>query len=327
MSTESLKQVLEGIEEIAKHVGRYDPPTLLNYLVVSLNAQADTLRQAIADLEKQEPVGQVIERNGELSVDLFPLAELRHMDRLYTHSLSKQCTRSHPHENMDELCELRTEIARLTNQLTEQKREQEPVAWKETHGKVIKALAGIVTVHTPDNLFDLDAIPRDPVMSLVQDIYAALDKYKPPQPNQQPAAMTQVYRCKIKSRKQIDREIPRDKQGWWADISAGQLIRLRQATKADLDRCTLNGAHSKDPEDYMCETHTNGSLVSKVALEYMNAEQNVFAAIGGTRPQPNQPLTDEQIDNIEFAGLATPKEKREFARAIEAAHGIKEKNT
>jgi hypothetical protein len=63
---------------------------------------------------------------------------------------------------------------------------REPVAWKETHGKVIKALAGIVTVHTPDNLFDLDAIPREPVMSFVQDIKAALDKYKPPQPKREP---------------------------------------------------------------------------------------------------------------------------------------------
>ncbi len=118
---------------------------------------------------------------------------------------------------------------------------------------------------------------------------------------QKPVAMTQVYRCKIKSRKQIDREISRDKQGWWADISAGQLICLRQATKADLDRCTLNEAHSKDPEDYMCETHTNGSLVSKVALEYMNAEQNVFAAIGDKHPQPKrETLTDEQKDIINF---------------------------
>lgn len=33
----------------------------------------------------------------------------------------KQCTRSHPHENMDEICELRTEIARLTNQLAQPK--------------------------------------------------------------------------------------------------------------------------------------------------------------------------------------------------------------
>jgi hypothetical protein len=161
-----------------------------------------------------------------------------------------------------------------------------------------------------------------------------------PQPNQQPVAMTQVYRCKIKSRKQIDREIPRDKQGWWADISAGQLIRLRQATKADLDRCTLNGAHSKDPEDYMCETHTNGSLVSKVALEYMNAEQNVFAAIGDTHPQPKQPLTDESKDAQRYRllrrgqqwsvinGIGDVLRADALDAAIDAAaNGIGEKNT
>jgi len=36
-------------------------------------------------------------------------------------------------------------------------------------------------------------------------------------------------------------------------------------------------------------------------------------------------LTDEEIDNIEFAGLATPKEKRELVGAIEVK--LKEKNT
>ena len=125
-------------------------------------------------------------------------------------------------------------------------------------------------------------------------VYAAMQRAmrfeKSPQPKQEqgePVAMAQVYHCKIKSRKKIDREIPREKQGWWADISAGQLIRLRQATQADVDRCTLNGAHSKDPADYMCETHTNGSLVSKVALEYMNPEQNVFAS---TTPQQRKPM-------------------------------------
>lgn len=38
----------------------------------------------------------------------------------------KQCTRSHPHENMDEICELRTEIARLTNQLAQPKQSEPP---------------------------------------------------------------------------------------------------------------------------------------------------------------------------------------------------------
>ncbi len=35
--------------------------------------------------------------------------------------MTHQCTRSHPHENMDEMCELRTEIARLTNELAQVK--------------------------------------------------------------------------------------------------------------------------------------------------------------------------------------------------------------
>ena len=68
------------------------------------------------------------------------------------------------------------------------------MAWRETHGKVIKALASIVNVHTPDELFDLDAIPRDPVMALVQDIKAALDKYKPPQPKRERVVFPTILR-------------------------------------------------------------------------------------------------------------------------------------
>ena len=64
--------------------------------------------------------------------------------------------------------------------------EQETLAWRETYGKIIKALAAIVNVHTPDKLFDLDAIPRDPVMVFVQQIKVALDGYKPPVPTAQP---------------------------------------------------------------------------------------------------------------------------------------------
>lgn len=132
--------------------------------------------------------------------------------------------------------------------------------------------------------------------------------------------ISQVYRCRIKSRKQIDREIPREKQGWWADISAGQLIRLREATQADIDRCTLNGAHSKNPADYMCETHTNGSLVSKAALEYMNPEQ---------RQPHHKPLTDEQFQAIRrslFRQEGWDGDGWDLAlkEAIEVAHGIKE---
>jgi hypothetical protein len=42
-------------------------------------------------------------------------------------------------------------------------------------------------------------------------------------------------------------------------------------------------------------------------------------------PQQRKPLTDEQIDALK--PFADGYEHRDFARAIEAAHGIKEKNT
>ena len=51
-------------------------------------------------------------------------------------------------------------------------------------------------------------------------------------------------------------------------------------------------------------------------------------------PQQRKPLTDKQIDEIPFAlfvpdqdGMSTTEGLREFARAIESAHGIKDKNT
>ena len=105
--------------------------------------------------------------------------------------------------------------------------------------------------------------------------------YAHPSPPEGMAGRLQVYRCKIKSKKQIDKEIPREQQGWWADVAAGQKLLLRQAVQSDLDRCTLGGKRSRNPADYMCETGNHGSLVSKVALEYMNPVQNVFAAAPG----------------------------------------------
>ena len=104
-------------------------------------------------------------------------------------------------------------------------------------------------------------------------------------------AQHQTYRCKIKSRKQIDKEIPRDQQGWWADVAAGKKLLLRPAVQADIDRCHLGPRRSKNPDDYMCETQTNGSLVSKIALEYMNPEENVFAAI------PAPPTSAEGVEH------------------------------
>lgn len=91
--------------------------------------------------------------------------------------------------------------------------------------------------------------------------------------------MMQVYRAQLKTRAQMKRDIPEGQRGWWYDVAHGEILTLRQATQADLDRCTLNDACSRSPSDYMCETFDRGSLVSKAAIAHINPEQHTFAAI------------------------------------------------
>lgn len=53
--------------------------------------------------------------------------------------------------------------------------ERKDAAIKKCYGEVIRGLADVVNVHTPDKLFDLDAIPRDPVMAIVSRIKTSMD--------------------------------------------------------------------------------------------------------------------------------------------------------
>jgi hypothetical protein len=52
MSKNAMAEVLEAIEEVAKHIGRFDPPMQPNYLVLRLGTQADTLRRLISEQEQ-----------------------------------------------------------------------------------------------------------------------------------------------------------------------------------------------------------------------------------------------------------------------------------
>lgn len=52
--------------------------------------------------------------------------------------------------------------------------------WRKTYGEVIKALAAIVNVRVPDKLFELDAVPREPVMVQVMKITGALKAFRLP---------------------------------------------------------------------------------------------------------------------------------------------------
>ena len=162
----------------------------------------------------------------------------------------------------------------------------EPGASRAFLERALSAMEGVIDVA------DRNTTEFDALRSCVVDLTLML--FKPQACHHSPpegmAGRLQVYRCKIKSRKQIGKEIPREQQGWWADVAAGQKLLLRQAVQSDIDRCTLGGKRSRNPDDYMCETQTHGSLVPKIALEYMNPEENVFAAV------PPPPTSAEGVE-------------------------------
>lgn len=80
----------------------------------------------------------------------------------------------------------------------------------------------------------------------------------------------QTYKVKLKSRKKIMAEIPREQQGWWADVCPGETLFLRDATADDIERCCISQGQSRDPADYMCETFKGGSLVKRIAIQHMS---------------------------------------------------------
>ena len=78
-----------------------------------------------------------------------------------------------------------------------------------------------------------------------------------------------IFKCVLKTRREMEKEIPRDQWGWWKDACPGQHLLLRRATKEDLARCVLMEHHSRNSDDYMCELSPSGSLVHKVAIKHI----------------------------------------------------------
>lgn len=79
----------------------------------------------------------------------------------------------------------------------------------------------------------------------------------------------QLYRAKLKTRREMERDIPRNELGWWHDVCPGQTLKLRDATAADLARCHLREGTSRDPADYLCEPFEGGCLVSRRAVKVL----------------------------------------------------------
>lgn len=83
-----------------------------------------------------------------------------------------------------------------------------------------------------------------------------------------PAITVNIHQVKLKTRKEMERTIPRERWGWWHDVCPGQHMTLRDATAADLARCSLKSGSSMQPQDYLCELPEDGSLIHRDALQH-----------------------------------------------------------
>jgi hypothetical protein len=75
-----------------------------------------------------------------------------------------------------------------------------------------------------------------------------------------------LYSATLKTREQMERDIPRDHLGWWHDVCPGATMKLREATAADIERCYVREGKTRDPADYLCENMERGSLVLRAAV-------------------------------------------------------------
>ncbi len=124
-----------------------------------------------------------------------------------------------------------------------------------------------------------------------------------------------TYKCKLKSRKQMEADIPRDRWGWWIDISPGKTLELRKATESDLARCPLEKNDDRTAKDFLCELGNHGSLVSKEAVEYVQMPPDVI----GWTPAIGDLSVEESI-----TGVDRPSDTELLRRAVKyvrAEHG------
>lgn len=114
------------------------------------------------------------------------------------------------------------------------------------------------------------------VLDKAQGLRAALglpevEKAAPESPAAEKAART--YRATLRTR--ADLEVQRDQEGytdawgWWCDICPGATLTLREATDADMARCSLRGGSSRNLQDWLCELGPQGCLVSKKAIAHL----------------------------------------------------------
>lgn len=79
-----------------------------------------------------------------------------------------------------------------------------------------------------------------------------------------------AYSAQLRTRQDLEHERDQvgytEAWGWWVDVCPGGTLNLRDATSADIARCSLREGSSQDPADWLCELGAGGSLVSRKAV-------------------------------------------------------------
>lgn len=73
------------------------------------------------------------------------------------------------------------------------------------------------------------------------------------------------FTCYMKTRREMERDIPSHLLGWWHDCCHGKILKLRQAIEADIIKAWIRTEGSRRPEDYMVTEH--GQLILKKAIK------------------------------------------------------------
>jgi hypothetical protein len=113
-----------------------------------------------------------------------------------------------------------------------------------------------------------------------------------------PTPTINIHQVKLKTRKEMERTIPRERWGWWIDVCPGERLVLRDATAADLARCIRNPGDKRIPADFLCELPETGSLISVDAIEHrhtiavpIDAQEGVrglvWKTVGDPTPRPH----------------------------------------
>ena len=122
---------------------------------------------------------------------------------------------------------------------------------------------------------------RVPSFNQIAPLYIA-----PPAPVSTEPVKVNVHHVKLKSRKEMEQTIPRERLGWWHDVCPGENLVLRDATVSDLARCNLRHGADRRPENYLCELPESGSLVHRDAIKHCRT-------VAITAPQATDPKDSE----------------------------------